>query len=115
MQFTQLVLAVAAAAGTAQATCFTSGASWGNDGAAAARGAINDLCDQRVLAGYFNPGQAKTACANLPGGKRADFRVLWLGRGGLTLNVADCKLRLTNEVNGCSRGGRSTTADWEFT
>ena len=68
-----------------------------------------------MLAGYFNPGQAKTACANLPGNKRADFKIVWYGRGGLTLNAADCKLRFTNEVNGCSMGGRTGSAGWGCT
>ena len=43
MQFTQLVLALAAAATSVHAGCFTTGATWGSAGAAAARGAINDL------------------------------------------------------------------------
>ncbi|KAF2196212.1 hypothetical protein GQ43DRAFT_383816, partial [Delitschia confertaspora ATCC 74209] len=43
-----------------------------------------------------------------------EYWVQWKGNGGLTLNDADCKLRLKNEVNGCGYGGESTVADWYF-
>ncbi|KAH7168192.1 hypothetical protein DER46DRAFT_572134 [Fusarium sp. MPI-SDFR-AT-0072] len=109
-------LTIAALSGTVSAGCFTSGAIWnGRQAHDAAKGAIDDFCNRGELSGYFNPQQEKTRCAPLDGGSHADFKVKWLGNGGLTLKVEDCKLRLKNEVDGCTYGGRTVTADWEFT
>ncbi|KAH4596317.1 hypothetical protein HBH82_231370 [Parastagonospora nodorum] len=41
----------------------------------------------------------------------AEFWVAWKGRSGWTLRSEDCELRLTDEINGCTLGGRNFEAD----
>jgi hypothetical protein len=108
-------LLVLASATTALAGCYSGGANWQNEqNKVSARGAVEDLCNQGALSGWFDRGGAtKSACANL-NGVRANFQVVWNGSGGATLAVSDCKLRLNNEINGCWQGGESTTAQWFF-
>jgi len=74
---------------------------------------VADLCEDS-LAGYFVEGQAKYRCHELRPNLKAEFWVTWEGRGGMTLDSEDCKMRLRNEISGCSLGGESVTADWSF-
>jgi len=106
---------ILALATVTMARCFPdSGQKWALEACKeAARGAIRDLCNSGRLAGYFNQGAAKYACANCPyAGIKFDFAVGWQGRGGLTLKNEDCIKRLTDEVNGYQAGGEKVTADW---
>jgi hypothetical protein len=75
--------------------------------------AVNDFCDHG-LAGYFTERQTKYRCSWLQQNVKADIWVAWMGSGDLTLNSEDCKMRLKDEVYGCSVGGESTVADWYF-
>ncbi|KAJ4352692.1 hypothetical protein N0V95_004017 [Ascochyta clinopodiicola] len=88
--FTILVSVV----GTAQATCYRSGETWAPD-QVQANNALSDVCNN--LSNNFNGGQTKYASGN-----------------ALYLNHGDCVLRLSNEINGCSRGGDTTIAGWNF-
>ncbi|KAH7370607.1 hypothetical protein BKA65DRAFT_545317 [Rhexocercosporidium sp. MPI-PUGE-AT-0058] len=91
MQFANTLLTLAAIASTVSVGCYTSGETWGwTANSDAARGAAIDLCKNGQLAGYFNQGQSKTWCANLPNGNmKVDFQVIWQGQGGLALRGAD--------------------------
>jgi hypothetical protein len=96
-----------------QARCYSvTGEMYGQtvDGA---DGLVADFCDHS-LAGYFVEGQAKYRCHELRQDLKAEFWVTWKGRGGMTLNSEDCKMRLRNEILGCSHGGESVVADWSF-
>jgi hypothetical protein len=75
--------------------------------------AVNDFCESG-LAGYFTEGQTKYRCSWLQQNVKADIWVTWMGSGDLTLDTEDCKLRLRNEIYGCSVGGESTVSDWYF-
>lgn len=75
--------------------------------------AVNEFCDNS-LAGYFTEGQTKYRCSWLQQNVKADIWVGWRGSGELTLSSEDCKMRLKNEVYGCSVGGESVVADWYF-
>jgi hypothetical protein len=74
---------------------------------------VDDFCDHH-LAGYFTEGQTKYRCLDLQGSAKAEFWVTWMGSGDLALNSEDCKLRLGNEIIGCTAGGESVVADWYF-
>ncbi|KAL2075870.1 hypothetical protein VTL71DRAFT_813 [Oculimacula yallundae] len=79
-------------------------------------GAVDNLCNNGHLSGYFNEGQLKTFCIPLSdNNKHAIAEVRWLGRGGLTLNTWDCRARLGAVFNICYRmGGGFIYADWLF-
>jgi hypothetical protein len=73
---------------------------------------VDKLCDDG-LAGYFTEGQTKYGCSQLSRNK-IEFWTGWKGQGALSLDSEDCKMRLKNEINGCSLGGESVVADWFF-
>jgi hypothetical protein len=77
-----------------------------------AEAVVNEFCTQE-LDGYFTEGQTKYHCLQLRRNK-VEFWVGWRGRGGLTLDSADCKKRLMDEIKGCTLGGESVVADWYF-
>lgn len=115
MQIKNIIIAAAAATGVS-AGCFSGGEPWGPQSAKdAAYGAVADLCNHGALSGGFGPYQVKTACANLPGNKRANFQVKWERGTNQGLAAGDCILRLNNEIGGCAFGGSTRTADWTFT
>ena len=75
---------------------------------------VDQICNSGGVSGYFNQGQTKYRCHQPGSAVKQEFWVGWRGRGGLTLNDVDCKLRLKNEIEGCGFGGESTVADWYF-
>jgi hypothetical protein len=75
--------------------------------------AVVDESCTHDLAGYFTEGQTKYHCLQLTSNK-VELWVGWKGRGGLTLDTADCKKRLMDEIKGCTLGGESVVADWYF-
>jgi hypothetical protein len=113
MRLHQLSLIFTLGAAVAQAKCYVpkTGTYGNTDDEADA--AVNDFCDHD-LAGYFTEGQTKYRCSWLQPNVRADIWVGWTGAGGLTLSSDDCKMRLKNEIYGCSVGGESVVADWYF-
>jgi hypothetical protein len=117
MKLSTSLVILASVTGTT-ANCYSSGQTWIDDcNKNALKGAVRDLCNNGVLSGWFNSrGTTKTACANSPcNGIRGDFSVAWMGGGGgHTLAASDCIYRLTNEIDGCDRGGESTISDWYF-
>ena len=74
---------------------------------------VAEFCDHS-LAGYFAEGQVKYRCHELHQNLKAEFWVTWKGHGSMTLNSEDCKMRLKNEISGCSLGGESVVAAWSF-
>jgi hypothetical protein len=106
MRLHQLSLIFTLVAAVAQAKCYVpkTGTYGNTDDEADA--AVNDFCDPE--------GQTKYCCSWLQPNVRADIWVGWTGAGGLTLSSDDCKMRLKNEIYGCSVGGESVVADWYF-
>jgi hypothetical protein len=106
-------LIIIVGATTALATCYVPKiGTYGNTDEKADE-AVNDFCESG-LAGYFTQGQTKYRCSWLQQNVKADIWVIWMGSGDLTLNTEDCKLRLRNEIYGCSVGGWSVVSDWYF-
>ncbi|KAK4183293.1 hypothetical protein QBC35DRAFT_456430 [Podospora australis] len=114
MKFSSVILFVAAAVSPAAASnCFTSGETWG-DKAADARTQAEAFCRETNLNFSYN-GEQRKSCRYLTNALKVEFAIRWGGSGTRTLGLNDCIIRLKDEINNCSRGGRTTTADWEFT
>ncbi|KAB2099978.1 hypothetical protein AA0119_g12882 [Alternaria tenuissima] len=96
-----------------QAKCYTMSGDMYGQSVDGANEVVAEFCDHS-LAGYFVEGQAKYRCFQLNQELKAEFWVIWKGRGGITLNSKDCKMRLKNEIVGCTLGGESVVADWYF-
>jgi hypothetical protein len=116
MQFSYifLILAPIIAAQAAPEYCAKRGAVMGDGQKNAARGWVDQLCNVGGLSGSFNSNQAKKLCKRLNPAQTAISIVEWTGVGSISLNDADCKLRLYNLINGCERGGYDNVADWYF-
>ncbi|KAF2108186.1 hypothetical protein BDV96DRAFT_284451 [Lophiotrema nucula] len=99
----------------AHAGCYKGGiTTWGPD-QQRARDIASSICNAAFVSGTFASMQTKYHCGALDGpNKKVEFEVQWKGHGTLTLNDADCSLRLVNEINGCEFGGESTVYDWYF-
>ncbi|KAF2844451.1 hypothetical protein T440DRAFT_473367 [Plenodomus tracheiphilus IPT5] len=95
-----------------QAKCYSTSTGIYGQSMEGADAAVEQLCDQD-LAGYYTEGETKYRCIQLPKNK-VEFWVGWDGPGGLTLKVDDCKMRLRNEITGCTLGGESLVDDWSF-
>ncbi|KAF2021245.1 hypothetical protein BU24DRAFT_416902 [Aaosphaeria arxii CBS 175.79] len=113
MQFTTFLAVMAPIIATVQAGCYSGGDSWGGD-QGVANSVVDQICNGGGVSGSFQGGQTKYACRQLSGSKKGEFWVRWTGAGTLSLNDGDCRLRLKNEINGCSNGGESTVAGWFF-
>lgn len=114
---TSIPLVILTSATVTVARCFPdSGQKWATEACKdAARGAIRDLCNSGRLAGYFNQGDTKYACANCPySGIRVNLAVGWRGQGGLTIRNEDCSNQLSGVLDRCYHGGEFTIADWFF-
>ncbi|KAK4182497.1 hypothetical protein QBC35DRAFT_457242 [Podospora australis] len=115
MQLTSIVvLAISMVATPAMADCFGSGPTW-NGYQATALQSLTKFCREdwnRVM--YAR--ERRTKCRNLTNNLKANFEVEYLGHGNPTvLAESECILRLSNEVNGCGRGGESVIGDFKFT
>ncbi|OAL42853.1 hypothetical protein IQ07DRAFT_593575 [Pyrenochaeta sp. DS3sAY3a] len=88
------LISIAPAVSMVQAGCYVASTGLYGQSMKGADAAADHFCDDD-LAGYFTEGQTKY-------------------RGGLSLNIDDCKKRLKDEINECSFGGESTVADWYF-
>ncbi|KAI0126198.1 hypothetical protein BJ170DRAFT_685433 [Xylariales sp. AK1849] len=110
------IISTAAINGT-YAGCY-GGEKWGGE-ANYAKAAVDNYCDPEQHESFteksFYSGQTRAYCYPLSGSKKADFSVTWQGSGDLTLAQSDCVMRLKNEIDGCDRGGSTTTSDWTFT
>jgi hypothetical protein len=95
-----------------QAGCYTSTTGMYGQSMSGADAVVAESCTHD-LAGYFDEGQTKYRCLQLPTSK-VEFWVSWKGAGGLTLDSEDCKKRLMNEIHGCALGGESLVANWYF-
>ncbi|KAL2075871.1 hypothetical protein VTL71DRAFT_814 [Oculimacula yallundae] len=105
MQFTStlLTLAVLSSRSLVFAFCYSEGSGWGtNKNVAETYGAIEDLCVNGHLSGYFNEGQSKQFCVPLSDlNKHAILQVVWLGKGGHDLWKDDCWWRLKDILHDC--------------
>ncbi|KAK7187150.1 secreted protein [Paraphaeosphaeria sporulosa] len=97
-----------------KAVCYSADAPWWGSFQDAANAAVDQHCNSGGVSGYFAQGQTKYFCIQHSALQKSEFWVQWKGKGGLTLDDNDCKLRLKNEINGCKWGGESTIADWYF-
>lgn len=97
---------------TVQARCYTLTTGDYGKSMVGADAMVDKLCEDN-LAGYFTESQTKYGCVQ--GSKnKIGFWTGWGGRGALSLNNEDCKMRLKNEINACTLGGESVVADWYF-
>ncbi|KAF2793237.1 hypothetical protein K505DRAFT_244834 [Melanomma pulvis-pyrius CBS 109.77] len=113
MQLHTLLAIIAPAIATVQAGCFGSGPTW-DPTKNTAVSVVDQICNSNGVSGFFTSGQTKSRCVNIRDHVRAQFEAQWTGGGSLSLNDGDCKLRLKNEINGCSHGGETITAQWRF-
>lgn len=113
MQLHLLFAIMAPAMVTVQATCFRSGPEW-SPTKQIAIDFVNSICNSNGVSGYFPEGMTKYRCKQLRDNVKGEFWVNWKGRGNLSLNDNDCKGGLINEINGCSKGGESTIAQWYY-
>jgi hypothetical protein len=131
MQFSTLLVILASLA-TAQASavlkpraCFDNDNPerwwWGKDQALKA---VDRICTEAGVSGYFSPGQTKTHCEQGPPVGSADpkkttlkFEVTWTGTENPkgALRDEDCRRDLKKEINGCQTGGVSTHYGWRYT
>lgn len=112
MQLSTLFAILAPAIATVQAGCYSGGDSWAPD-QVQANNLLGELCNG--LSGNFNGGETKYGCRNAgSANKKFEFWVKNTANSALYLGHDDCVLRLSNEINGCSNGGQSTTSGWNF-
>ena len=112
MQLTTLFALLAPIIATAQAKCYRSGENWAPD-QVQANYLLGELCDS--MYGNFDRKNVKYRCRNAgSANKKLEFCVENTANNALYLNRDDCVLRLSNEINGCGKGGESTIADWKF-
>ncbi|KAK3996565.1 hypothetical protein QBC44DRAFT_402095 [Cladorrhinum sp. PSN332] len=116
--FSSLVALLGVSPVAVMAGCYTGGDDWQDRGAA--RWHIERACKgydgkQGAFQGFFNPGQAKSACIQHSGTQKFDLFVQNLNTGaGFDLGDNDCVLRLQNIVNGCAKGGQDDISGWRF-
>lgn len=95
----------------ASAGCFKSGEIW-HDKASAAR-QVSIVCDEII--GVYGIRDTRTRCRNQPGDFNFQFTVRKFTSGKTKLTKANCVNKLSREINGCDRGGKSSYVDFEFT
>lgn len=95
-----------------RAACYSTTTGMYGQSMEGASAAVDQFCNNG-LASYYTKGEIKYRCIQLPRNK-VEFWIGWAGKGGLTLKNEDCKMRLKNEINGCTLGGESVVADWYF-
>jgi len=97
------------------ATCYGSGDKWASKPQAIAW--VSDACTKNggMFTGWYRPGEAKRMCLKDLNNRGAFFEVQNLNTNtGFDLADHDCVMRLSNEINGCDRGGESHVAGWRF-
>ncbi|KAH8688937.1 hypothetical protein GQ44DRAFT_667654 [Phaeosphaeriaceae sp. PMI808] len=111
MHFPTLLAILAPVIVTVQADCYKKGETWAPD-QVQANNELNGVCNG--LQGDYSNGQTKYACRNAgTANKKLEFFIKRTGDSG-GISHADCVLRLSNEINGCSRGGISTINGFEY-
>lgn len=112
MQLTTLFFILAPVITTVRADCYSKGETWAPD-QVQANNILGELCNG--LSGDFDSKETKYGCrdAGSPN-KKLEFWVKNTADNALNLGHGDCVLRLSNEINGCEKGGHQTTADWDF-
>ncbi|KAH6856156.1 hypothetical protein B0I37DRAFT_402759 [Chaetomium sp. MPI-CAGE-AT-0009] len=113
MHFTN-VLAFFALTGYATAECYRSGIDWYNKNEALT---IARAACQLTLSGTYGPdgtyNAQRGACANTPNGK-IDLIVEHISEGNRYIGVDECYDGLQKEINGCSKGGKSSYTNWFY-
>ncbi|KAF4944211.1 hypothetical protein FSARC_14726 [Fusarium sarcochroum] len=94
------------------ATCHRSGITWPDQ--FDARIAAYNAC-KTVFQGTFAPKERRTYCYNGRGNVKFEFAIANENdHEGFDLNDGHCVDGLSNEILGCSMGGVSHIAGWEF-
>ena len=116
MQIIALLAAVTAlCASGASATCYGSGAAWGNKDDA--RSKLNDACN--TLAGTYAPNQDRSTCRNadsrnLPYPEKIDFQVHNQNNYAVSLSKDVCITNLGHQITYCNAGGYETFSNVYF-
>jgi hypothetical protein len=112
MQLSTLLVILAPAIVTVQATCYKSGDTWAPD-QVQANNDLNGICND--ISGNFNAGQVKYACRNAgSANKKLEFWIKNKGAGSGSTSHDECVLRLSNEINGCRQGGDSDIGSFNY-
>ena len=98
----------------AAGTCFNSGEAWDRN---LAPPALDQACN--ALVGSYGHNQQRVRDINISNGQCYHFVLRRLGGGdggefrGITFG--ECKDGMNKELFGCTRGGRSSYTNWEYT
>ena len=112
MQLFTLLVVLAPAIATVQATCYKSGDYWAPD-QVQANNDLGGVCNE--VSGDFTGNQVKYACRNAgSANKKHEYWVKNNGAGNAWASHDECILRLSNEINGCDRGGDSNAGSFNF-
>ncbi|KAM6507032.1 hypothetical protein FALCPG4_018422 [Fusarium falciforme] len=114
MHFSTIIFSFLPIAAVSNAACHNSGATWGGNIPQVQNILRNEVCRSDRLAGSFSAGQKKTRCVQIGNGLHVDFEVKRVAKSAATLTNGDCYFYLNTEVEGCSKGGRRTYDNWEF-
>ncbi len=102
----------------AAARCFQTGAKYDNKDTA--RYHVARACEgydgkRGAFQGRYAPGEVKSACVDIRGGKQIKMSVKNLNNGAARdLGDNDCTFRLSKEIDNCDRGSEKDWADWRF-
>jgi hypothetical protein len=101
----------------ATATCYKSGYEMTTADKNQAWGFAGDACYNNggIFTVWFDPEQTKAMCPRTEGDIGVFFQVQNLNTNtGFDLGDDNCYLRLSNLIDGCSRGGEDIIAGWHF-
>ena len=106
MHFSAFFIAATALwATSATATCFQSGANWGDHGVAKTQ--LADACKE--LRGHYDPSESYGNCRNSPTeNKSFKFSIDNRTGGGADISQDECYRNLGQQIDNCGHGGQAT-------
>ncbi|KAI9894602.1 MAG: hypothetical protein M1814_001957 [Vezdaea aestivalis] len=101
--------------GSASATCFKSGETWGGSaGKDSAFTHARKLCDNSLKGNYAH-GETRVKCVKGYQGTTYKYTIHLKSNNARDLGLDECLSGLGKEISGCDRGGKTAYTNWEYT